>query len=98
MSSSHMVQPQLRNTELVGILRTDFQHLNDPPRAFYISFNVGNPPTNAELDSGFGVTTASDLPNGATFLVDDNDSALMWLVVVDATNDQYVYTQLTVAT
>ena len=89
------LQAQQRNTQMVALLGADFQKLKDPSRLFYISANVSNPPTDAELDSA--IATPANVPGNCMFLVDDSDSALMWLVVCDKTNTQWLYVQLSVA-
>jgi hypothetical protein len=89
------LQAQRRNAELIAMLGADFQKLIDPPRAYRVSANVSNPPTDAELDAA--LTTPANLPDLAVFVVDDSDSANMWLVINDQTNTQWLYAQLSIA-
>jgi hypothetical protein len=93
-----MLQPQLRNAELVAILRTDFQHLDDPPRIFGpISHNVADPPTDAELTAAFQVTDAGDLPNRSLYIITDSDSSNVWLIMADAVTPQWLYIKWAIA-
>ena len=88
--------PQIRNASLVSILRTDFQHLKDPPRLFYVTANVSAVPTNAQLDTA--IETPANLPGYCVFIVEDSsDSTSIFLCVPDAVNDQWLYTKFSIA-
>jgi len=89
--------PQIRNASLVSILRTDFQHLKDPPRLFYVTANLaGVAPTNLGLDTA--LATPANIPGYCMFIVEDSsDSTKLYLCVPDAVNDQWLYTSFSIA-
>lgn len=91
------MQAQVRNAELVNILRSDFQHLADPPRLFYVTANLaGVAPTNAGLDAA--LETPANIPGYCVFIVEDSsDSTKLYLCVPDAVNDQWLYTSFSIA-
>ena len=85
---------QKRNPELVRNLTPDFVRRGDAIIPHLSDDNVSNPPTDAQLDTAFGVPTT--LPDPFLAIVDDAGAGItVWLCV--ATNSAWYYEQLTKA-
>lgn len=92
------LQPQVRNSELIAILRTDFQHLTDPPRlTIYATGTLSSPPTTAQINTVLGVSAVTDVPGRCVFLLKDGTTN-WWLVIADPGNSNYKVVALTVTT
>jgi len=94
------LQPQIRNSQLVSILRGDFQHHTDPIKTIRITGTIaGAVPTNAELDTLTNITPATSPAENMLFIIEDDSPAAtnIFLCMADIANDEWWYITFTKA-